>query len=81
MKIIFTQSEFSTFNRLMKALQIPSKVLGCTEADPTIQIKSSVVNDYIEQGIESCSGIRRGFARKKVIEMLSSLPKGSFRKN
>lgn len=80
MKIILTKSEFETFDRFMRIIQIPSKYVGCTKTDPTIEISSDVVNDYIEQGIESCSGIKRGIVRKEVLKRLQSLPAGSLRK-
>ena len=38
MKIILSKSEFKHFDRFMKQIQVPTKYVGCTLEDPTIEI-------------------------------------------
>lgn len=81
MKIILSKSEFKHFDHFMKQIQVPTKYVGCTLEDPTIEISPSVVEDYLEQAIEQCENqFKRSVVRKEVIKRLHELPAGSLRK-
>lgn len=82
MKIIMTREEYKHFEFLMRQLKIPCKYLGCSPIDPTIQVRSDVVIDSIEQASEVCmSDIKCSIARKKALDVLASMPAGSLKKD